>query len=401
MFARSDPNGQGDIYVMDADGSDLAPLTTSEFGSDGSPDWSPDGPIAFVSNRDGNTEIYVMHADGSGQTRLTDTPTVWEQDPVWSPDGSRIAFTSGPDASGSNDQEISVMDADGSDRTRLTDNAARDAYPAWSPDGTRIAFASNRDGQDEDDIYVMNADGTGQTNLTDSQAYDSRPSWQEDGSAPQVAVAAPVDGSHVDMGAVVAADYACTDGESGIATCEGPVADGVAFDTASPGAHQFTVVAEDRAGNRMFERATYVVDRRQPDATIRKGSGPSVGDGVYNTTAAGQTRTASISRGASVVFVVTAQNDGTALDALVVKGQPATSAFRVAYRDGAADVTDAVVAGTYVTPPLPPGATHTLEMRVTARAVASAGSTVSRTVKVISQSDPTRRDTVKAVVTRR
>ncbi len=36
------------------------------------PAWWPDRRlIAFRSDRDGNGEIYVMHADGSGQRRLT------------------------------------------------------------------------------------------------------------------------------------------------------------------------------------------------------------------------------------------------------------------------------------------------------------------------------------------
>src|ERR1041384_8190465 len=34
------------------------------------------GKIAFTSDRDGNREIYVMNADGTNQTRLTNNPAV-------------------------------------------------------------------------------------------------------------------------------------------------------------------------------------------------------------------------------------------------------------------------------------------------------------------------------------
>ena len=86
------------------------------------------GRIAFGSHRDGNGEIYVMNADGSGQTRLTDNPA-FDVGPAWSPDGTRIAFTSGDILS----PEVYVMNADGSGQTRLTDNPAFDGGPAWSP----------------------------------------------------------------------------------------------------------------------------------------------------------------------------------------------------------------------------------------------------------------------------
>ena len=42
--------------------------------------------IAFSSYRDGNLEIYVMNADGSDQTRLTDND-VPDSSPSWSPIG--------------------------------------------------------------------------------------------------------------------------------------------------------------------------------------------------------------------------------------------------------------------------------------------------------------------------
>ena len=50
----------------------LLRLTDSD-GYDGAPAWSPDGrKIAFVSDRDGDRDIYVMDADGSNVERLTE-----------------------------------------------------------------------------------------------------------------------------------------------------------------------------------------------------------------------------------------------------------------------------------------------------------------------------------------
>jgi Tol biopolymer transport system component len=42
--------------------------------------------IVFTSTRDGNGEIYMMNADGSEEVQLTDHPGD-DFDPVWSPTG--------------------------------------------------------------------------------------------------------------------------------------------------------------------------------------------------------------------------------------------------------------------------------------------------------------------------
>ena len=162
----SNRDGDTDIYVMDADGTDVTNLTNNSTASEDSPAWSPNGKkIAFSSNRDGNFEIYVMNADGSNQTRLTTNSAV-DGAASWSPDGTRLVFHSNRDGN----FEIYTMNADGSGQTRLTNIAGSDLAPGYSRDGSKIVFNTDRSGNTE--VYIMNADGSGQTNLTNNAAAD-------------------------------------------------------------------------------------------------------------------------------------------------------------------------------------------------------------------------------------
>jgi alpha-tubulin suppressor-like RCC1 family protein len=140
---------------------------------------------------------------------------------------------------------------------------------------------------------------------------------------------------------------------------------------------------------------------RRPDGLIRVGSTAFVGDDVVNTTASGQKRTARVRPGKRAVFTVRLQNDGNVADRLTLRAAAGTKAFTVVYRRGSTNVTRAVVAGTFRTPSLAPGARTDLTVVVTPTQRAKKGAALTRPITTTSVTDPTRRDVVSFTVVRR
>ena len=159
-----------DLFTMNADGTDQRNLTSSPGVQDSEPNWSPDGGrIAFVSDRDGDLEVYTLRPNGSSVRQLTFNDAS-EFRPNWSPDGGQITFTTDRDG----DFEVYVMDADGTNQANVTANpAGDDGFSAWSPDGEKIAYVSI-----DFDVLTMNADGSDKVSLTKGRAFDIDPDWQ-------------------------------------------------------------------------------------------------------------------------------------------------------------------------------------------------------------------------------
>ncbi len=182
-------NSNSDIYVMNADGSNVTNLTNGqlewpELAYNLNP-WSPDSAkILFTSyHEDSSGDMYTMNTDGSNKTNLTSNPGIGDIYPLFSPDGSKIVFSSrnrNPSTGGCGD--MYSMNANGSGVVRLTSTGISECPAAWSPDGSKILFSSSRDNPNKTDVYTMNADGSSQTNLTNSGAYEPIHGWSPDGS---------------------------------------------------------------------------------------------------------------------------------------------------------------------------------------------------------------------------
>lgn len=212
-------DGYDGIYVMDADGTNIKPVSDAQDAPAYFHDWDPDGEhvvydasrhgisdimrvnittmekenltkqgdykwsptwakgkLAFESKQDANAEIYLVPAEGQDPINLTNNPAS-DQQPSMSPDGKKVVFMSDRDGN----PELYVLDIKKDRLTRLTENEAADLEPSWSPDGKYIAFVSSREGGR--DVFVMKADGSEVRKVNQTQGVYARPSWSGNGKS--------------------------------------------------------------------------------------------------------------------------------------------------------------------------------------------------------------------------
>ncbi len=186
-----------EIYESDLTGTGLRKLTDAP-GYDAEACYSPDGKmIVFASNRVGYSapleekdrqifekdpsymmDIYLMNADGTNVRELTDVKG-YDGGPFFSWDGTKICwrrFT--PDGVKA---EIFTMNADGTNQRQLTRLDAMSWAPFFHPSGDYLIFATNKHGFSNFELYLVDAEGKSTVRVTSTDGFDGLPAFSPDG----------------------------------------------------------------------------------------------------------------------------------------------------------------------------------------------------------------------------
>ncbi len=187
-----------DVFSANQDGTQIQRLTEAP-GYDAEGAYSPDGKqIVFCSLRGGYDheltpeekarvekdpawfgEIYVMNADGSEQRRLTDAPG-YDGGPFFSPDGQRIVWRRF-DESGMI-ADVWTMKTDGTDKRRVTDFKSMSWAPYFHPNGQYLVFTSNKLGFENFELFIVDADGEREpVRVSFTAGFDGLPVFSPDG----------------------------------------------------------------------------------------------------------------------------------------------------------------------------------------------------------------------------
>ena len=183
--SATNPNGRVRLYTIDLATGTIAPLGNGGEWDDEQPRWSPDGRrVAFKSNRGGSYNLYVMDADGRNVARLTEHAGN-DHDPTYLPDGLSMVFSSDRDR-GANRNDLYRLWFDDGRIERLTNQFEGYAImPSVSPDGNWVAFVGQtfpyRDGW-AFQVHVLEL-ATKMTWPFDATAPGCWPNWSPDGQS--------------------------------------------------------------------------------------------------------------------------------------------------------------------------------------------------------------------------
>lgn len=140
----------GHVYRMPAGGGAAQSLTqTSGVAVNYHPAISPDGQrVAFISDREGQNNLWVMDADGSNPRAVFEDENVRASAPAWSPDGNYIYVrrqSVGPGGGGGGGSGIWMYHRDGGRGVEVVGGGGVD-WPSPSADGRYLFYHESTGG---------------------------------------------------------------------------------------------------------------------------------------------------------------------------------------------------------------------------------------------------------------
>ena len=167
----STASGKGDLWIMQADGTEQRQLTNDP-SANGAPAVTSDSRfIVFVSNRTGGFQVWRMNVDGGNQIQLTEG--AGKNYPAISPDGKWVLYNT------TGDWNLWKVSIDGGEPTRLTGYVA--SHPSVSPDGKMIACLGGDESKRE--LLIVPVEGGPPLKRLDLAGANSRLQWTEDGQS--------------------------------------------------------------------------------------------------------------------------------------------------------------------------------------------------------------------------
>ena len=143
--------GKDVLYLLDVKTRKTYKRFDLDLESVTGPSWSPDGKrIVFSGSSGGITDLYVVNADGSEIRRLT-SDKFGDLQPQWSPDGRTIAFATDRDSANLDrlafhPWRIGLLDVATGAISIVGGQSGLNLNPQWAPDGRSIAYISDRTG---------------------------------------------------------------------------------------------------------------------------------------------------------------------------------------------------------------------------------------------------------------
>lgn len=156
-----------------------------------------DGRVVFTSTRNGDLDLYVANADGSDVKQVTDTPG-YDGGAFFSPDCSALVWrASRPEGDALADYqrlleqdlvrpsklELFWMELDGGTPEQLTDNGAANFAPYPLPDSSGVLYSSNAGGDPREfDIRLVRRKAGPEERITTTKGFDGFPMFSPDGT---------------------------------------------------------------------------------------------------------------------------------------------------------------------------------------------------------------------------